>query len=69
MRSIVLKVKIIVTKVIIVIAGGENYCLHLTQFRITRNQLQIDNDFCDVTLECEDEQILSHRIIVSHSSN
>ena len=53
----------------VVIAGGENYCLHLTQFRITWNQLQIDKDFCDVTLECEDGQILSHRIIVSHSSN
>ena len=47
----------------------ENYYLCLTQFRMTWKQLQIDKDFSDVTLACEDGHILSHRIVILHSSN
>ena len=47
----------------------ENYCICLCQFRMIWKQLQIDKDFCDVTLACEDGQIMSHRLIISHRSN
>ena len=53
-------------------ANGDNFCLRLTGFgsniKESWQQLQIDKDFCDVTLACKDGQIQSHRIILSHSS-
>ena len=46
--------------------------LHFNEFgsniRTTWQQLLIDKDFCGVTLACDDGQIQSHKIIVSHSS-
>ena len=39
-------------------AGNDNYCFRLDEFEgnaITYwQQLQMENDFCDVTLACED---------------
>ena len=53
-------------------ARDENYLLRLNQFgsniKTTWLQLQGEKDFCDVTLACNDRQIESHKIIVSHSS-
>ena len=50
----------------------ENDCFRLNEYgsniRTTWQQLQIDKDFCDVTMVCDDGQIKTHRIIVSHSS-
>ena len=40
-----------------------------SNIRTSWQQLLIDKDFCDVTLACEDGQILSHRLIISHRSN
>ena len=52
--------------------NGENLCFRLTEFGSnigkTWKQLQIDKDFCDVTLVCNDGQIQTHRIIISHGS-
>ena len=54
------------------LAAGESFCLRLTQFgdniRTTWQQLQVEKDFCDVTLACKDGQISTHKIIISHSS-
>ena len=54
------------------LAAGETFCFRLTQFgdniRTTWQQLQVEDDFCDVTLACKDGQIPTHKIIISHSS-
>ena len=39
-----------------------------SNIRTILQQLLIDKDFCDVTLACEDGQIQSNKIILSHSS-
>ena len=43
-----------------------NYCLRLNEFE--RNVLQLENDFCDITLACEDKQINTHKLIISSCS-
>ncbi len=46
--------------------GGDNFCLWLS-YKVTkfRQELQSGQDFCDVTLSCDDNQILSHKVIVA----
>ena len=49
-----------------------NYLLRLPQFgtniKTTWQELQTQTDFCDMTLACEDKQILTHKVIISSSS-
>ena len=53
-------------------AGNDNYCLRLNGFesnaKIYWQDLQAENDFCDVTLACEDKQIKTHKLIISSCS-
>jgi len=52
--------------------GSDNYCLRLNEFegngKISWQELEIDKDFCDVTLACGDKQIKTHRLIISSFS-
>ena len=52
--------------------GNDNFCLRLNEFegnvKIYWQELQKENDFCDVTLACEDKQIKTHKLIISSSS-
>ena len=53
-------------------ADSDNFCLRLNEFernvKTSWRELQIEKDFCDVTLACEDKQIQTHKIIISSSS-
>ena len=53
-------------------AEGDNFCLRLNEFenniKTSWQELQAENDFCDVTLACDDKQIKAHKIIISSSS-
>ena len=49
------------------------FCLCMDQFTINAGkswqELQIETDFCDVTLACEDKQIKAHKVIISAFSS
>ena len=51
---------------------NDNYCLQRNEFegnvKIYWQKFQTDNDFCDVTLVCEDKQIKPHKLIISSFS-
>ena len=48
--------------------GSDNY-LHLFDFaKISWQELQTDGDYCDVTLACEDKQIMAHWLVISSFS-
>ena len=53
-------------------AGNDNYCFHLKEFegnaKIYWQELDKENDFCDVTLACEDKKIKTHKLIISSFS-
>ena len=53
-------------------AANDNYCLRLNEFegnaKIYWQELQKENDFCDVTLACENKQIKTHKLIISSFS-
>ena len=53
-------------------ANIENCCLSLDQFenniRDSWQGLQYEQDFCDVTLACDDKQIKTHKFIISSIS-
>ena len=48
---------------------NNNDCLHRNEFegnvKIYLQKFQTDNDFCDVTLVCEDKKIKQHKLIIS----
>ena len=52
--------------------GNDNFCLSLTDFdeniKILWQKSQMEYDFCDVTLSCEDKQIKTHKLIISSFS-
>ena len=52
--------------------GNDNYCLCLNEFEVNAEiywqKLQIENNFCDVTLACEDKHIKTHKLIISSCS-
>ena len=39
-----------------------------TNIRVAFRELREENDFCDVTLACDDEQIQAHKVILSACS-
>ena len=49
--------------------ASESFCLSSHGFesdvKISWQELQKQNDFCDVTLACEDQQIESHKFVIS----
>ena len=51
---------------------NDNYCLQRNDFegnvKISLQKFQTDNDFCDVTLVCEDKQIEPQKLIISSFS-
>ena len=53
-------------------AVNDNYCLRLNEFernvKTSWQDLQLEIDFCDVTLACEDKQIKTHKLIISSCS-
>ena len=53
-------------------AETDTFCLHSDEFerniKTSWQELQIETDFCDVTLACEDKQIKTHKVIVSACS-
>ena len=53
-------------------AGGDNFglCLDKYEENVTKcwQELQIEQDFCDVTLSCEDKQIQIHKVITASIS-
>ena len=53
-------------------SGNSNIGLHFKGFegkvKISWQELQLENDFCDVTLACEDKQINTHKFIISSFS-
>ena len=52
--------------------NNENYYLSFNRFesnlKQTWQELQMEKDLCDVTLACDGEQILTHKLIISCSS-
>ena len=52
--------------------GGTNFFLRLNGFESNIKsfwkEIQIENDFCDVTLACDNKQIKAHRVIISSFS-
>ena len=50
-------------------APNETFCLHLNEFEDVREscwqELQKENDLCDITLGCEDRQIKTHKFVIS----
>ena len=50
-------------------APNETFCLHLNKFeeviKLSWQELQRDNDLCDITLACEDRQIRTHKFVIS----
>ena len=51
---------------------SDNFCLRLNSFDTHIStfwkECQVEQDFCDLTLACEDKQIKTHKIIVSSCS-
>ena len=52
--------------------NNDNYCLRLNQFekyaKTSWQELQMDKDYFDVTLACEDQQIKTHKLVISACS-
>ena len=50
-------------------ASCDNFCLCLSkkEEKVTKSwqELQSGQNFCDVTLSCDDNQILSHKVIIA----
>ena len=50
--------------------NNDNYCLCSNQFekyaKTSWQESQMDKDYFDVTLACEDQQIKTHKIICLH---
>ena len=50
-------------------APNETFCLCLNEFedviKSSWQELQRENDFCDITLACEDRQIKTHKFVIS----
>merc|ERR1719291_536587 len=50
-------------------ASNESFCLRLNEFegfiKSYWQELQDDNDLCDMTLACEDRQIKAHKFVIS----
>ena len=53
-------------------AESDIFCLRMQEFNknigISWQELQIEANFCDVTLACEDKQIKAHKVIISSCS-
>ena len=53
-------------------AESDIFCLRMQEFNknigISWQELQIETNFCDVTLACEDKQIKAHKVIISSCS-
>ena len=53
-------------------ASDANYCLQMNRFeengKIYWQELQMEKTFYDVTLACEDKQIMAHKLIISSCS-
>ena len=53
-------------------AGGDNFylCLNKCEENVTKfwQMLQIEQDFCDITLSCEDKQKQIHKVIIASVS-
>ena len=51
---------------------SDTFCLRLDEFerniKTSWQELQIESDFWDVTLTCEDKQIKAHKVIISSCS-
>ena len=51
---------------------SDTFCLRLEEFenpiKTSWQDFQIEKDFCDVTLACEDKIIEAHKIIISSCS-
>ena len=51
---------------------GDNFCLRLNSFdshiKTFWNEFQVEQDFCDVTIACEDKLLKTHKMIVSSFS-
>ena len=54
-------------------ADNENFCLRLNSFdknvKTAWQEMQMEKDFCDMTLACQDKQIKTHKLIVSSYSS
>ena len=52
--------------------SNENYSLRLNSFEknVTTcwQELQMENDFCDMTLACDDRQFKTHKTVISSFS-
>ena len=52
---------------------GDKFCLNLKEFannvKVSWQELQIEKDFCDVTLASENKQIKAHKIVISSCSS
>merc|ERR1719291_1170760 len=50
-------------------ASNESFCLRLNEFegviKSSWQELQKENDLCDITLACEDRQIKTHKFVIS----
>jgi len=50
-------------------SGNDNFCLHLNSFdenvKTAWRGIQMEEDFCDMTLACQDKQIKTHKLIIS----
>ena len=50
-------------------APNETFCLRLNEFEDIRKscwqELQKENDLCDITLGCEDRPIKTHKFVIS----
>ena len=50
-------------------APNETFCLRLNEFedviKSCWQELQKENDLCDITLACEDRQIKTHKFVIS----
>ena len=53
-------------------ASNDNYCLCLKEFEDNAKtywqELQMENNFCDMTLSCDERQIKTHKLIISSCS-
>ena len=52
--------------------GSDNFFLHLNSFneniKTTWKEIQVKEDFCDMTLACQDKQVKAHKLIISSYS-
>ena len=50
-------------------SDNETFCLRLNEFeRVIKScwqELQTENDLCDITLACEDRQIKTHKFVIN----